>query len=98
MWAGNDQDAENVRHPVLFIWSIRSIWSVWFIWIVSFVQTDETDWIDLMDQTDRTCLGSAGYRKSGVPKWFFVECESLKMMSNRNNRLSGLPYDEAVSV
>ena len=32
------QDAEKVRQPVLFIWSIRS---VWFVWLHETHQTDQ---------------------------------------------------------
>jgi len=36
------QDAEKVRQPVLFIWSIRS---VRFVWLHETSQTDQTDQI-----------------------------------------------------
>jgi hypothetical protein len=37
-----EQDAEKIRQPVLFIWSIRS---VWFVWLHETNQMDQTDQI-----------------------------------------------------
>ena len=56
------QDAEKVRQPVLFLWSVRTVSSIWL---------NQTNQIDQMDQTDRACPRDAGQRSSAVPKWFF---------------------------
>jgi hypothetical protein len=53
------QDAEKVRQPVLFMWSVRSVWCVWL---------HETN---QMDQTDQACSNRADHRSSDMPKWFF---------------------------
>ncbi|TKS64580.1 MAG: hypothetical protein EWM73_00307 [Nitrospira sp.] len=37
-----EQDAEKVRQPVLFIWSVRS---VWFVWLHETNQMDQADQI-----------------------------------------------------
>ena len=50
------QDAEKIRQPVLFIWSVRSVWFVWsisFIWFVLFVWLNATNQIDSIDQKDQ---------------------------------------------
>lgn len=52
MGAVATQDAEEVRQPVLFIWSIRSVWSGLFIWFVWFVWLNKTNQINQMDQID----------------------------------------------
>ena len=62
------QNAETVRQPVLFIWSVRSVWFVWL---------HETN---QMDQTDRACPRRVGHRSSAVPKRF---SRSLLELSNQ---------------
>ena len=63
------QDADKVRQPVLFIWSVRSVSSIWL---------NQTNQIDQMDQTDRTCPARLSSSQADVraievllPKWFF---------------------------
>ena len=44
----HSQDAQKVRQPVLFIWSVRSVWFVsfiWFIWFVLFFGLNQTNQI-----------------------------------------------------
>ena len=51
------QDAENVRQPVLFIWSIWFVWSVssnWFVWFVLFIWLNQTNRINQMNQINKT--------------------------------------------
>jgi hypothetical protein len=47
------QDAEKVRQPVLFIWSVRSVWSVSFNWFVLFIWLNQTNQIDQINQITR---------------------------------------------
>jgi hypothetical protein len=59
-----EQDAEKVRLPVLFIWSVSSVWSirsvscVWLNETNQIDQTNQRDQINQMDQTDRARIGS----------------------------------------
>jgi len=58
------QDAEKVRQPVLFIWSVSSVWSVSIIWLNQTNQRDQINQMnqrDQMDQTDRVCPRRAGH-------------------------------------
>jgi hypothetical protein len=59
------KNAEKVRQPVLFIWSVS---------IICLNQTNQIDQMnqrDQMDQTDRACPRRADHRSSPVPKWLF---------------------------
>jgi hypothetical protein len=49
------QDADKVRQPVMFMWSVRSVWSVsfiWFVWFVLFIWLNQTNRINQMNQTN----------------------------------------------
>src|SRR4029077_13058948 len=54
---GSLQDAEKVRRPVLFVWSVRSVWSVsfnWFVWFVLFIWLNQINRINQMNQINKT--------------------------------------------
>jgi len=46
-----EQDAEKVRQPVLFIWSVRSVWFVLFIWLN---QTNRINQMNQINQINKT--------------------------------------------
>jgi hypothetical protein len=50
------QNAEKVRRPVLFIWSVRSVWSVsfnWFVWFVLFIWLNQINRINQINKTNQ---------------------------------------------
>ena len=53
------QEAEKVRQPVLFMWSV---WSVWFVWSVLFIwlnQTNQTGQRNQMNQINHNSFSAA---------------------------------------
>jgi len=64
------QDAEKVRQPVLFIWSV---WLVWSIRSVSCVWLNETNQMDQIDQVTRQNAVSAAWLPTVTPvAWSIV--------------------------
>ena len=58
------KNAEEVRQPVLFIWSDS------IIWLNQTNQIDQINQRDQMDQTDQTYPGHADHQNSNMPKLF----------------------------